>query len=203
VSRLYPERLRSPLGRRSNAASWLIVRDVGQRAERDIRALSHAASAFIAEGTRRLSTLLTGDVPPRHLLCPVHSAGRRRQGHPADGSPIQSVAETVRSCCAVHCTHPLCEKLPPCTLRLCRSRVSGRKKIAPAEDISSYIRYVLGPTCQGSVLLYMSPFSYKRGGMQRYNTSSIFRLRLNLDSQFSSFHSNPTYSGVGCYAPAA
>jgi hypothetical protein len=63
VSRLYPERLRSPLGRRSNAASWLIVRDVGQRVEHDIRALSRAASAFIAEGTHRLSTLLTGDVP--------------------------------------------------------------------------------------------------------------------------------------------
>jgi hypothetical protein len=68
--------------------SWLIVRDVGQRVQHDIRALSHAASAFIAEGTCRLSTLLTGDVPPRHLLCPVHSAGRRRQGHPADGAPV-------------------------------------------------------------------------------------------------------------------
>jgi hypothetical protein len=113
VSRLYPGRLRSPLGRRSNAASWLIVRDVGQRAERDIRALSRAASAFIAEGTRRLSTLLTGDVPPRHLLRPVHSDGRRRQGYPADGAPVQSVAETVRPCCAVNCTHLLCEKLPP------------------------------------------------------------------------------------------
>jgi hypothetical protein len=65
----------------------------------------------------------------------------------------------------------------PCTLRLRRSRVSGRKKIAPAEDISSYIRYIPEPTCRGLVLLYMSPFSYKRGGMQRYNTSSMFRLR--------------------------
>jgi hypothetical protein len=172
VSRLYPERLRSPLGRGSNATTWLIDRDVGQWAEHDVRALGRA---FIAERTRRLSTPLTGDVPPRHLLCPVHSAGRRRQGHSADGAPVQSVAETVRPCCAVHCTHPLCEKLPPSTPRLRRSRVSGRKKIAPAEDISSYIRYVLGPTCRGSVLLYMSPFNYKRGGMRRYNTSSIFR----------------------------
>ena len=85
----------------------------------------------------------------------------------------------------------------PCMPRLYRSWVSGRKKIAPAASISSYIRYVPGPTCRGSVLLYMSPFSYKRGGMQRYNTSSIWRLRL------SSFHSNPTHSGVGCYALAA
>jgi hypothetical protein len=69
-----------PLGRGSNAATWLIVRDVGQRAEHDVRALGGAASAFIAERTRRLSTLLTGDVPPWYLLRPVHSAGRRRQG---------------------------------------------------------------------------------------------------------------------------
>jgi hypothetical protein len=92
----------------------------------------------------------------------------------------------------------------PCTPRLRRSRVSGHKNITPAANISSsryYIRYVPGPTCRGSVPLYMPPFSYKRGGMQRYNTGSIFRP--NLDSQFSSFHSNPTYSGVGCYAPAA
>jgi hypothetical protein len=71
----------------------------------------------------------------------------------------------------------LMREASPCTPRLYRSRVPGRKKIAPAEDISSYIHFVPRPTCQGSVLLYMSPFSYKRGRMQRYNTSSIFRLR--------------------------
>jgi hypothetical protein len=90
----------------------------------------------------------------------------------------------------------LMREASPCMPRLCRSRVSGRKKIAPAEDISSYIRYVPRPTCWGSTLLYMSLFSYKRGGMQRYNTSLIWRLRL------SSFHSNSTHSGVRCYAPA-
>jgi hypothetical protein len=113
VSRLYPERLRSPLGRGSNADTWLIVRDVGQWAEDDVRALGRVASAFIVERICRLSTLLTSDVSPRHLLRPVHSAGRRRQGHPLDGAPVQSVVETVRPCCAVHCTHPLYEKLPP------------------------------------------------------------------------------------------
>jgi hypothetical protein len=48
-----------PLGRGSNAATWLIARDVGQRMEHDIMALSRAASAFIAERTRRLFALLT------------------------------------------------------------------------------------------------------------------------------------------------
>jgi hypothetical protein len=79
--------------------------------------------------------------------------------------------------------------------------MSGRKKIAPAANICGskcYIRYVPGPTCQGSVPFVHAPLSYKRGGMQRYNTSSI-----DSDSQLLSFHDNPTHSGVGYYAPAA
>jgi hypothetical protein len=71
-------RLRSPLRRRPDAATWLVARDISQRAEPDVRLLRHAVSAFIAERTRLLSTLLTGDVPPRHLMRPVHFAGRRR-----------------------------------------------------------------------------------------------------------------------------
>jgi hypothetical protein len=107
-------RMRSPLRRRPNAATWLVARDISQRAEPDVRPLDRADSAFITERTRRLSTLLTGDVPPQHLLRLVHSAGRRRQGHPADSSPVQSIVETVRPCCTVHCAHhPLYEKLPP------------------------------------------------------------------------------------------
>jgi hypothetical protein len=71
----------------------------------------------------------------------------------------------------------LIREASPCTRRLYRSWVSGRKKIAPAASIRSYIRRVPGPTCWGSTLLYMSPFSYKRGGMRHYNTSSSLRLR--------------------------
>jgi hypothetical protein len=56
-------RLRSPLRRRPDAATWLVARDVSQRAEPDVRPLGHAVSAFIAGRTRRLSTMLTDDVP--------------------------------------------------------------------------------------------------------------------------------------------
>jgi hypothetical protein len=61
-------RLRSPLRRRPDAATWLAARDVSQWSEPNVRPLGHAVSAFIAERTRRLSTLLTRDVPPQHLL---------------------------------------------------------------------------------------------------------------------------------------
>jgi hypothetical protein len=90
LSGLCPVRFRSPLRWRPDAATWPIARDVSQRAEPDVRPLGHVISTFIVEKTRRLSALLTGDVPPRHLMCPVHSAGRRRPGHPIGGVPVQS-----------------------------------------------------------------------------------------------------------------
>jgi hypothetical protein len=162
--RLYPVRLRSPLKRRSDAATWLVARDVSLRAEPDVRPLDRAVSAFITEWTRRLSTLLTGDVPPQHLMCPVHYAGRRRQGHPTDGVPVHSIIK--------QCAHAAGSTVSiitytgsfPCTPILHRSRVSGCKKIAPAANISSskyYIRYVPGPTCRGSVPLYVPPLVIK------------------------------------------
>jgi hypothetical protein len=67
---------------------WLVAHDVSQQAEPDIRPLGRAVSAFIAERTRRLFALLTGDVPLRHLMRLVHSAGRRRPGHTASGVPV-------------------------------------------------------------------------------------------------------------------
>jgi hypothetical protein len=157
-------RLHSPLRRRPDAATWLVARDISQRAEPDVRPLGHAVSAFIAERTRRLSTLLTGDVPPQHLMCPVHSAGRRRQGHPADGTPIQSI---VKQCArAARCTVfiiPYMRSFPYTSMQR-RSRMSGHKKIALAANISGskyYIRYVPRPTCRGSVPLYMPPLAIK------------------------------------------
>jgi hypothetical protein len=114
-SGLCPERLRSPLRRRLDAATWPIARDVSQRAEPDVRPLGHAISTFIAQKTRRLSALLTGDVQLRHLMSHVHSTGRRRPGHPTSGGPIQSdsgqYAHTAaRAMVIMTCTLP--RKLP-------------------------------------------------------------------------------------------
>jgi hypothetical protein len=87
MSGLYLARLRSSLGRGPNATTWLAARDVGQRAEHDVGTLGRVASTFIAERMCRLSTLLSGDVPLRHLMCPVHSAGRQHPVRAAGGVP--------------------------------------------------------------------------------------------------------------------
>jgi hypothetical protein len=199
-------RLRSPLRQRSDAATWLVARDVSQRAEPDVRPLGRTVSAFITERTRRLSTLLTGDVPPQHLMCPVHSAGRQRQGHPADGVPVQSI---IKQCAHVAgCTVSIITytRSFPYTTILRRSRMSGHKKIAPAANISNSKYYICyGPTCRGSVPLYVPPLVIKGEACNVTKESFTHTERLNwdLDSQLSSFRSNPTHSGVGYYAPAA
>jgi hypothetical protein len=187
---------------------WLVARDISQRTEPDVRPLGRVVSAFIAERTCRLSTLLTDDVPSQHLMCPVHSTGRRRQGHPADGAPVQSIVkQCARAARNTVLIIPYTRSFPY-TPMLRRSRMSGRKKIAPTANVSSskyYICYVLGPTCRGSVPLYTPPLTIKgeacnvtKGG----RTSSL-RPNLDKDSQLSSFHINSTHSGVGYYAPAA
>jgi hypothetical protein len=92
-----------------------------------------------------------------------------------------------------------------CTPILCRPRISGRKKIALATNISCskyYIRYVPGPACRGLAPLYVPPFSYKRGGTQRYKAQT------HLDAAqahkfIQALKLNTSHSGVGYYAPAA
>jgi hypothetical protein len=105
----------SPLRRRPDAATWTIARDVSEWTEPDVRPLGRAATAFIAEKTCRLSIPLIGDVPPRHLMCPVHSAGRRHPGHPAGGVPVQSIVKQyarATRCTVSIITYTLLGKLP-------------------------------------------------------------------------------------------
>jgi hypothetical protein len=164
MSRPYLVRLCSPLRRRPDAGTWLVARDISQRAEPDVRPLGRAVSAFIAERTRRLSTLLTGDVLPQHLMRHVHSTGRWRQGHPTDGASVQSIVKQwARAARRTVSIIPYTRSFT-CMPILRRSRMSGRKKIARAANISSskyYICYVHGPTCRGSVPLCMPPIAIK------------------------------------------
>jgi hypothetical protein len=124
-------RFRSSPRRRPDAATWPTTRDVSQRAEPDVRPLGRAAFAFIADKARRLSIPLAGDVPPRHLMSPVHStgrrcaassfnelyhsAGRRRPDHPTGGVPVHFIGRrhvhTV-ACATLIMTRALPRKQP-------------------------------------------------------------------------------------------
>jgi hypothetical protein len=154
---------------------WLVAHDISQWVEPDVSPLKPRSLCIYCGEDTPHATTLTGDVPSQHLMCPIHSAGRRRQGHPADNAPDQSVGkQCARAVRRTVLIIPSTRSFPSMP-RIRRSRMSGHKKIAPAANICSskcYIHYVPGPTCRGSVPLCMPPFSYKRGGMRRYKGRS-------------------------------
>jgi hypothetical protein len=149
---------------RPTAAVWLVARDVSQRGGPDVRPITPRSLCIYCGEDAPPATTLTSDVPSQHLMRPVQSAGRRRQGHPADGAPVQSVGKQCaraerRTVLIIPSTRSF-----PCTPRIRRSRASGHKKLAPATNICSskrYILYVPGPTCRGPMPLYMPPSTIK------------------------------------------
>jgi hypothetical protein len=132
VSRPYRIHFCSSPRRRPDAAAWPTARDVSQWARPDVRPLGCAASAFIVDKAHCLSIPLVGDVPPRHLLSPVHStgrrcaalhllspvhsAGRRRPVHSAGGVPVHSTGRQythTAACTTLIITRTLPRKQPP------------------------------------------------------------------------------------------
>ena len=147
--------LRSPLRRRPAAAAWLVARDISQQVEPDARPIQPCSLCIYCGEDAPPATTLTGDVPSRHLMRPVPSAGRRSQTHPADCASDQS---TGKQCACAERRAVLIfpsTRSFPCTPRIRRSRASGYKKIVLTTDISGskrYILYVLGPPVEAQHL---------------------------------------------------
>jgi hypothetical protein len=145
-----------------------------------------------------------GDVPSRHLMRPVPSAGRRCQTRPADDTSDQS---TGKQCARAERRTVLIfpsTRSFPCTPRIRKSCASGHKKIVTATDINGskrYILYVPGPTCRGLVPLCMPPSAIKGEACNVTHTRNL-RSHLRLASSYK-LTSNTSHSGVGFYAPAA
>jgi hypothetical protein len=183
---------------------WLVVRDISQRAVHDARPITPCSPCIYCGEVAPPATTLTGDVPPQHLMCPVQSTGRQRQGHPADGAPVQSVDKQCarvewRTVVIIPSTRSF-----PCTPRIHRSRMSGHKKMIPEANICNpkcYILYVPGPTCRGPVPLCMPPLAIKGEACDVTNRSKL-PLTQTLTNSYK-LSSNTSQSGVGCYAPAA
>jgi hypothetical protein len=147
-------------GQKPAAAAWLVARDVSQRAGPDVRPITPRDLCIYCGEDVPPATTLTSDVPYQHLMRPVQSAGRWRQGHPTDGAPVQSVGKQCaraerRTMLIIPSTRSF-----PYTLRILRSQASGHEKLALAKNICSskcYILYVLGPTCWGPVPFVHAP----------------------------------------------
>jgi hypothetical protein len=135
-------------------------------------------------------------------MCPVPSAGRRRQGHPADSPPAGSAGEQYA--CAERRAILIYSSARsfPCTPRIRRSWASGCKSMDSTTDIKGskhYILYVPGPTCRGPVPLCMPPSAIKGEACDVTHTHTS---NLRLASSYKP-SSNTSHSGVGYYAPVA
>jgi hypothetical protein len=194
---------------------WPTVRDVSQRVEPDVRPLGHA---FIAEEARRLSswqvmcrlnikyalsTPLTSDVPPQHLMCPVHSADERRPGHPAGGVPVRSGGRKYSHAAAytvLIITHTLPVKLPLHADTTQAADIRARKMhwrpalVAPS--ITSVMS--LGPHV-GAQHPCTCPPSAIKGEARNVTTQT----HSDAHEFIQALKLNTSHSGVGYYAPAA
>jgi hypothetical protein len=196
--------LRFPLRRRPATAAWRVARDISQQAEPDARSIHPCSLCIYCGEDAPPATMLTGDVPSRHLMRPVPSAGRQSQTHPADGTSGQFTGEQcARAERRTVLIFPSTISFP-CMPRIRRSRAPGHKKIVLTTDISSskcYILYVPGPTCRGLVPLCIPPSAIKGEACDVIHTHNL-RSHLRLASSYK-LSSNTSHSGVGYYAPAA
>jgi hypothetical protein len=159
-----------------------------------------------------MSIPLADDVPPRRLLRPVHSAGRRRPVHPAGGMHVHSAGK--RYVHTVACTTLIMTRALPGKQLLHISTVWTEDITAPGDCPSvacmRYFYNVFPLFCSWahmsglSILVCAPPLSYKREGTRRYKADPT---QIHSDSQVhtsSQAHIlNTTHSGVGYYAPAA
>jgi hypothetical protein len=156
----YHIRLYSPLRRRPDATAWPTARDVSQRVEPGVSPLGRVAYAFIADKAHRLSIPLAGDVPPQHLMCPVHSADGRRPGHLAGGVPVHFVGRQYAhavACATLIMTRALSRK--QCGISILYAlRILWCLEITLAWLTIVYsLHFAPRPTCRGSAPLYVPP----------------------------------------------
>jgi hypothetical protein len=135
-------------------------------------------------------------------MCPVPSAGRRRQGHPAGGAPAGSAGE---QCARAKQRTVLSLLQEACPARR-RYTDLGRQDTRglPRQQIfilPSVILYMsLGPHVGAQCLCACPPSAIKG------EACDVTRLRPNSRQTLSSSYklpNNTSYSGVGYYAPAA
>jgi hypothetical protein len=129
------------------------------------------------------------DVPPQHLMCPVHSADGRRPGHLAGGVPVHSVGGQYARAVAytmLIMTRALPRRQHGISI-LYALQTLWRSEITLAlQAVVTSFHFAPGPTCRGSVSLYVPPLSYKREGTRRYKadpTRALSDLHTHSNSQ--------------------
>jgi hypothetical protein len=134
-----------------------------------------------------MSTPLAGDVPPRHLMCPIHSTDGRQPGHSAGDVPVHSISRQYARAAAytvLIMARTLPRKQPRDINTVWTTDIMAHGDLLGDTSIGYFYMYSLcfapGPTCRGpNTLVRAPPFSYKREDTLRYKGD---RLRPNLVS---------------------
>jgi hypothetical protein len=144
-------------------------------------------------------------VPSQHSMRPVHSAGRRgggstftasslcsssrrRPGHPIGGVPVQSDSEHMPIPSRTRRGHHdlyVARETSAASQCYRDRRYQGTRRSHRMNGSKYYTHFVPGPTCPGSVSLYVPPLNYKREGTLRYKGTEIrHNLRQTLTSSY-------------------
>jgi hypothetical protein len=181
-----------------------VARDISQQSEPDARSIQPCSLYIYYGEDAPPATTLTGDVPSRHLMRPVPSAGRQCQTHPADDTSHQS---TGKQCARVErravLIYPSTRSFS-CMPRIRRSRASGARRLPRQQTLvapSAIFFMSLGPPVGAQHLCACPPLAIKGEACDVTHTRNL-RSYLRLASSYK-LTSNTSHSGVGYYAPAA
>jgi hypothetical protein len=137
-------------------------------------------------------------------MCPVHSAGRRRPGHPAGGVPVHSIGRQYARAAAyavLIMTRALPRKQPRDINTIWATDIMALGDLIGDTGIG-YFYNVFPPFCSwahmsGLSILVRAPLSYKREGTRRYKADSLTRsLRLSSSQAFRHSQYNTQWSRV-------
>jgi hypothetical protein len=133
------------------------------------------------------------------------SSGRRRPSHPTGGMPVQSDSgrtpippRTRRG------HHDLYVARETSAASQCYGdhRYQGTRRLHWINGSNYYTRFVPGPTCRGSVSLYVPPLNYKREGTLRYidSQTEVIQYTTQAHEQYNSQWSRVLRSGGPNYS---
>jgi hypothetical protein len=161
-----------------------VAHNISQQTEPDARSIRPCSLCIYCGEDEPLATTLTGDVPSRHLMCPVLSAGRRCQTRPANDTSDQSTSKQ----CARSKQHTVLiipsTRSFPCTPRIRRSRASGARRLPRQQTLvapSAIFLMSLGPHVGAQHLCAFPPSAIKGEARNVTHTHAI--LDHTLDSQ--------------------
>jgi hypothetical protein len=137
-------------------------------------------------------------------MCPVPSAGRQCQGHPAGGVPAGSAGEQYDRA-RQHTVHIIpSARSFPYTPRIRRSRASGTRRLSWQQTLvapSAIFFMFLGPHVEAQCLCACPPSAIKGEACDVTHTCNL-RTHLRLANSYK-LTSNTYHSGVGYYALVA